>query len=874
MRGKVRQLPEDDKLGVIRGVDNRDYSFTLNDVKREPDSLEIGQQVDFKNIGFGGNLRAEKITLIGSAQPKKQSAKAIKPQSPKSPSRQKSVAPKPTPTPTQPPQASDGLPNLSESPSVNQQYSQAKQHQTITSQSPKNFPVYSKAQPEPQNGFVNPYNFVPLGEKEPKREEPESHEYFVGKSGQIVFKLTLKTPFFTPHPERQWRTPTENPNIESAPDWMNQNARDLIRNAKAEHDVLGLLRNHDGNPFIPGSLLKGAFRAVAEALSNSCFGVIDFQWKLLGENVSDEVNIKGAANYFSTRVIQSPRGVGRVIKLPSQDGIGEIEVGQKLKVFFDNPHGFVDGPLPIHPLAGRMDKEITQATKRIYHQTRRGFDIPTAEKLDVGSLSGELKITDVIDKKKSQRFIYWPNNPPTVNFTLAQELAYNRANEVGIEDEKDITGHRDCAPPHAGMRSPRHKLRVSDLVYFNEQGGRVQSIGPVELYRVLYNHSLDSVFLRKHKGFLTCHEPDKLCPCCRIFGWVPPTGDEETSTTSRKGFVHFSTATIDQTPEEIQTQWVTLKPLGKPHPSCWQFYLHAEDSGPNAGYNDDNATINGRKFYWHKPGTTAGSVKDERKTEQRQPQPQPPDNQNKTVELLLEKTKQNKEMTFTFTVDFENLSDADLGLLLLTLQPNLLGEGNIPSDKLYHHLGMGKPLGLGSAEVKITGLTMIDRAKRYQKLTCDGKTVLTNPAESQTAKDSIDAFVAKALSEQGKPSGRDDDRLRFATMKHIEPLLLMLDFKNFEDTSESVQYPPGDDADRRNRSKKYWESFNWFTHEHQRASNRRKHKLWTPRDILGDERHNPKRQDAYPPDQLPQPDQENQPTSRQGRRDRQRRGRR
>ena len=858
MQGNVIQLPKNGEPGKIRFKQTKqDFLFNWEDVKGDNDSLKEGQEVDFNQSYRSGEKWAVKIRPIGGARQERQKAKKTKAQRPVKP-------PKPVShKPSIPPQGPRTPPIQSQGPPVEQQPSQLTQPQNDTSQANTGFTAPSTAQPEPRNGFVNPYNFVPLGEKEPKREKPESHEYFIGKSGRITCKLILKTPFFTPHPERQWQVP-EDSNLSSAPSWMDKSVRSLIGDAK-EHDVLGLLRDYNGNPFISGSSLKGAFRTVAEALSNSCLGVIDFQWEMLGENVSDEVKIKGVANYFSNRIIRSPKSVGRVVKLPSQDGVGKIEVGQKLRVFYDNPHGFVGAFPPTHSLAGRKDRETTQATRQVYHQTPRRFEVPTAKNLDVGSLSGELKITEVIDKKKSQRFIYWQNNPPTVNFSLAQEFAYNRANEVGIDDEKDMTGHIACDPSHAGMRSQRHKLRVGDLVYFNEEGGQVQSIGPVELYRVLYKHSLDAVLLRKHQDFLTCDKSDNLCPCCRIFGWVPPTGDEETSTTSRKGFVHFSTATIEQQPEEIQTQWVTLKPLGKPHPSCWQFYLKAKDVGDDAGYNDDNATINGRKFYWHQPGTTADSVKDERKTEQRQPQP--PDNQNKTVELLLPKTKQNTETTFTFTVDFENLSEADLGLLLLTLQPNLLGEGNIPSDKLYHHFGMGKPLGLGSAEVSITELTLIDRARRYQSLTDDGETPLTNPAESETINDLINAFVATALSNQGKPSGNDDDSLLFATMKHIEALLLMLDFEN---TPESVQYPPGDYPDTRNHSKKYWESFNWFTHENQRAINRRKHLLWTPRDISGDERRNPKRQDAYPPQRLSQPERGNQSTPRRGGRYRQR----
>lgn len=864
MQGKVRQLPTENEPGIIRGPGKRDFWFNWNDVKGNPDALTVDQEVTFDQ-GFEGKPWAKKvIPPIVEAKP---------------------PAPPPLEEPVEPPipDTIDQPTNEFAAPSVEERVKSPADEsaEAVTSgatdpsidepaagksapQSPKpSFPPPSHAHPFPRNGFVNPYNFVPLSAKPPQRSKAESHEYFVGNSGRIMCTLTLQTPFFTPHPERRWRVPTDNADVPSELTWLDPQARNRIQNAKADHEVLGLLTAHDKKPFIPGSLLKGAFRSVAEALSNSCLGIIDFQWKRLGKNPSDEVKIKEAANYFSQRVIRSPRGVGRIAKLPSQDGEGVIEVGKSLKVFFDSPSGFVGGTPLTHNLTVRKDYDEMKAASRIYNQAgfgNRTFPIEVAQTLGSGGLSGRFKITDVIEKKKSQRFIYWPTRR-TVNFTQAQELAYNRANEVAINEEGSMTGYIACAPPNAGMRAPRHQLRKDDLVYFDEQGGQVKSIGPVELYRILYTHSLDAVLLRKHQEFLTCHKPDDLCPCCRSFGWVPPTGDEETATTSRKGFVHFSTATLDQKPEDIQTQWVTLKPLGQPHPSCWQFYLDATDSGPNAGYNDDHATINGRKFYWHQPGTKASSVKDERKTEKRQPQP--PDNQNKTVELLLEKTKQGKVVSFTFTVDFENLSKAELGLLLLTLQPNLLGEGNIPSLQLSHHMGMGKPLGLGSAAVVIDTLMLIDRATRYQNLTADGKTAYTqDQMNAKPIQDFIDAFVKNALGEDKA------DRCTFATQPHIEPLLIMLDFAN---APKPVQYPPGaKSADE----KAYWESFNWFTSPNQRGINQQKHTLYPPREIVGSERQAPKRQDAFEPRDLSRSNQGNQAAPRQGGRHHPRGGRR
>lgn len=65
---------------------------------------------------------------------------------------------------------------------------------------------------------------------------------------------------------------------------------------------------------------------------------------------------------------------------------------------------------------------------------------------------------------------------------------------------------------------------------------------------------------------------------------------------------------------------------------------------------------------------------------------------------------------FSFRVYFENLSDRELGALCWTLHPH--GE----TERLYyHHLGMGKPLGMGAVELHAR-LHLIDRSLRYKKL--------------------------------------------------------------------------------------------------------------------------------------------------------------
>jgi CRISPR-associated protein (TIGR03986 family) len=63
-------------------------------------------------------------------------------------------------------------------------------------------------------------------------------------------------------------------------------------------------------------------------------------------------------------------------------------------------------------------------------------------------------------------------------------------------------------------------------------------------------------------------------------------------------------------------------------------------------------------------------------------------------------------VTFHFRIYFENLTDVELGALLWVLR--------LPPRHL-HKIGMGKPLGMGSVEIKPT-LHLLDRASRYKWL--------------------------------------------------------------------------------------------------------------------------------------------------------------
>jgi len=173
----------------------------------------------------------------------------------------------------------------------------------------------------------------------------------------------------------------------------------------------------------------------------------------------------------------------------------------------------------------------------------------------------------------------------------------------------------------------------------------------------------------------------------------------------------YDALTLPDCEAKILEDRTTLKELGAPEP-------RAKDAQPGQKkeFNIDSGTINlyfdkddkplthrevrialdkqealyphGRKFYLlHK--TDAINFKKK---------PSDNDDRKSKCELI------DKEQTFFFHIDFDNLSHAELTLLIHALQPDA---------DFHHRIGLGKSLGLGIVTVNICDLFIKDFKQRY-----------------------------------------------------------------------------------------------------------------------------------------------------------------
>jgi len=229
---------------------------------------------------------------------------------------------------------------------------------------------------------------------------------------------------------------------------------------------------------------------------------------------------------------------------------------------------------------------------------------------------------------------------------------------------------------------------------------------------------LNEVYVRRWEDFSDAYPPSlhfcggldtngAFCPTCRIFGTAP----EEEGGTSEigaypqafQGKVRFSDAIFQGDLNNIYDAPATLITLGEPKLSDQVWYYDPRRGGKRY-------PLAGRKFYYHHDDLT----------------PQTDDSPSRR-HLRATVTPLKAGATFAFRLDFRNLLESELALLLyaLELEPAeplvQVAETSITFNwqavkqhkGIYAKLGYGKPAGLGSVCLLTTEIALLDPVTRY-----------------------------------------------------------------------------------------------------------------------------------------------------------------
>lgn len=273
-----------------------------------------------------------------------------------------------------------------------------------------------------------------------------------------------------------------------------------------------------------------------------------------------------------------------------------------------------------------------------------------------------------------------------------------------------------------------------------------------------------------------------------IFGFVRRDKQPEIIEQSRASRVFVSDGMLNQNQKEQVriSQEQDAKPilLSSPKPTTFQHYLVQDSankiklkhyaSNPPNDTKPAKTVIRGHKLYWHKP--TQIEVPDDAS-----------DTQTSLIKPIDSGTK------FTFTIQFENLSNVELGALLwllsLTSNKSQTLETGKSNETYCFSLGMGKPLGMGAVKVDYD-LHISDRTSRYSHL-FDGNQweIAASITNLQQEKEYIQAFEKFMLDEKTGISEKDHPDGRRATclreVPRIEMLLAMLRCDKTPDTEQT-----------------------------------------------------------------------------------------
>lgn len=265
-------------------------------------------------------------------------------------------------------------------------------------------------------------------------------------------------------------------------------------------------------------------------------------------------------------------------------------------------------------------------------------------------------------------------------------------------------GYRDD-DNNRGWKENTDLVCHGDLIYYRTDGPTVVEVGYSAIWRRQVPGNLQQAFTTQCGANSTPWNEDRsdLTPAEALFGVTEerdPTKFYEEDARNLASRLRFYDA-IAPTSVKLHES-VVLKSLASPKPPSPALYFCADGKLREKTELDlKKDTPNGRKYYLPHPRSLLLEKFEEGdwKTQSKQ-----------RPHLKLSCKPIPKDEEFTCEIQFDNLSVAELGLLITALQPNGV------NDLFIHRIGLGKPLGLGHITVKDIKVQVVDRYKLYTSL--------------------------------------------------------------------------------------------------------------------------------------------------------------
>lgn len=619
------------------------------------------------------------------------------------------------------------------------------------------------------DAFINPYTFVPLPDKV-RRSSPAGHAR--AKEGHLSGFIDVEYEFKTP--------------LMLANDWHPAGG--------GEHRAGQLIS-------IPGSSFRGTTRSLFEVLTNSCLHIIDPDYvpvhrsevqmrpdaRLAVVQNLDETTHKLTV-LLTTRVVwATAKALQERLKEPLKSGLrldfpgGFRQEYGKEQSFGKDKRGRKQTRQALTP-SGVEALELSDGGRWVLHVADAGAK--GAKPFDsVHVALGELK-----------------DEPMTLDLSIWEEFRELCRHSVDVEGGNLADTAPDLNSPdwpraevchvHKGNRTVvgwRRKsdgmLGPGDSVWLVYEKGEVVGLKMSLNWREMGQHPLKKRL--PDESLLPCHDPDDLCPACSTFGFIEQR-TEHRDAAEQNAYASHVRFTPLRSHGDVALRQEVPPPMRSPRASAGAFYLShkitagdtdveasqwREAGNPEWGQpatrwgskldSPSPRRIAGRKFYWHgqEPDDVTPTPRHKRRGRS-----------SSKEELDESRWFAPAETHLSGRVFFENLSPAQLGFLLIALNPQLLADelGIADFGGLATHLGGGKGLGYGTAVATRCQAHVEGAADRYRDGTAAfddaERKALDEAARELRESPDLAQAIAKALGLGSVPA----DRLWYPTMGNFK----------------------------------------------------------------------------------------------------------
>ena len=549
-----------------------------------------------------------------------------------------------------------------------------------------------------------------------------------------------------------------------------------VRGAQKEDSASNPDFFHHGKsdqPVIPGSSIRGMIRNLVEILSFGKVGHTKSR-RLYFRSLGNDAMARLYREQFDTNAQHGRRcGLFRRTK-----GDGEIVPCEFARVLESKLTKLVPSPVRTGNSANSLPNWCLQH-QRVFAEVCPGERDPQVSKIRLASndkpqgqeKEGILIITGWSHNKKKE-FVFFPTEEPA--FEVDSDVIKD------FEDDDQLSAwQQDAFPkdePQIGARRLAGLLRDEEPVFFLQgKDQKVLALGRAGMFRLPYNYRTEDMIPKMLR------QPRAVDLAMAIFGTVGFDGQ------MIKGRVYFEDLCWDKKRdpfiEKGKKGLRSPKVLSSPKPIAFQHYLTQNDPDNERKllhYNSspEKTRIRGHKRYWHKH--KAEPFEDKISN----------DKQHTIIRPVQENT------VFKGRVRFENLSCLELGALLSALQ--------LPPSK-RHHLGMGKPLGMGSVkiEAELHATVRTGEASRYASLfASDGEFNLgelsadQNEEIEKTAKEEFRKELVRHYN--NNVDNKVDKNTDLWNIPRLQVLALMLEWDEAP-SREKTEYEPLGDTWRQRR---------------------------------------------------------------------------